>query len=295
MYNIRLFLAGIALLFAACSNDTDNSINDHTLVPVTVRVSGFSVSQDEFSGSRAATAPASYDGIQAITLAFYAEDGTEQYTITQMKGSMPAGKTFGELELSLPIGSYTMVVIGRGHFTDDVFTLNSPTSAVYSCEHVRETFTCTQAVNITNCDAVELSATLNRIVAQVVVNSTDNKTADVAKIRTTFSAGGKSFNPSTGLAIDNAGFSNTVVGMGEAGEKTTAINFLFLAADEQTVDVTVETLDADGAVLFSKTVNNVPLRRNRVTTLTGAMYSPAAATASFTLNTDWLPGNSLNF
>jgi hypothetical protein len=212
-----------------------------------------------------------------------------------MKGSMPAGKTFGELELSLPIGSYTMVVIGRGHFSGDVFSLDSPTSAVYTCDHVRETFTCTQAVDITNCDAVELSATLDRVVAQVVVNSTDNKTSDVKHIRTTFSAGGKNFNPTTGFAIDNAGFSNTVVGMGEAGEKTTAINFLFLATDEQTVDVTVETLDADGAVLFSKTVTNVPLRRNRVTTLTGAMYSPAAATTAFTLNTDWLPGNSVNF
>jgi len=289
----KIFLACVAVLFAACSTDNDNSISDDTLVPVTVRVSGFAVSQDEFPGTRA-TAPVSYDGIDAITLAFY-KDGTEQYTITQMKGSMPAGKTFGELELSLPIGSYTMVVIGRGHFSGDVFSLDSPTSAVYTCDHVRETFTYTQAVDITNCDAVELSATLDRVVAQVVVNSTDNKTSDVKHIRTTFSAGGKNFNPATGFAIDNAGFSNTVVGMGEAGEKTTAINFLFLATDEQIMDVTIETLDADGAVLFSKTVSDVPLRRNRVTTLTGAMYSPAAATATFTLNTDWLPGNSVNF
>lgn len=290
----KIFLACVAVLFAACSTDNDNNISGDTLVPVTVRVSDFSVSQDELPATRATTAPASYEGIDAITLAFY-KDGTEQYTITQMKGSMPAGKTFGELELSLPIGSYTMVVIGRGHFSGDVFTLNSPTSAVYSCDHVRETFTYTQAVDITNCDAVELSATLNRVVAQVVVNSTDNKTSDVKHIRTTFSAGGKNFNPTTGFAIDNAGFSNTVVGMGEAGEKTSALNFLFLASDEQKMDVTIETLDADGAVLFSKTVPNVPLRRNRVTTLTGAMYSPAATTATFTLNTDWLPGNSVNF
>ena len=290
----QIFLAGLTLLFAACSTN-DDSITDDTLVPVTVRVSDFSVSQDEFPGTRATTAPASYEGIDAITLAFYTKDGTEQYKTTQLKSNLPSGKTFGEIELSLPIGSYTMVVIGRGHFSGDVFTLESPASAFYDCDHVRETFTYTQAVDITNCDAVELSATLNRVVAQVVVNSTDNKTSDVKHIRTTFSAGGKNFNPTTGFAIDNAGFSNTVVGMGEAGETTSAINFLFLASDEQKMDVTIETLDADGAVLFSKTVPNVPLRRNRVTTLTGAMYSPAAATATFTLSTDWLPGNNLNF
>lgn len=291
----KIFLACVAVLFAACSTDNDNNISGDTLVPVTVRVSGFAVSQDEFPDTRATTAPASYEGIDAITLAFYTKDGTEQYKTTQLKSNLPSGKTFGELELSLPIGSYTMVVIGRGHFSGDVFTLNSPTSAVYSCDHVRETFTYTQAVDITNCDAVELSATLNRVVAQVVVNSTDNKTSDVKHIRTSFSAGGKNFNPATGFAIDNAGFSNTVVGMGEAGEKTSAIDFLFLASDEQIMDVTIETLDADGAVLFSKTVSDVPLRRNSITTLTGAMYSPAAATATFTLNTDWLPGNSVNF
>ena len=289
----KIFLACVAVLFAACS--TDNSIHNDTLIPVTVRVSDFSVSQDEFPGTRATTAPASYEGIDAITLAFYDEKGTEQYKTTQLKSNLPSGKTFGEIELSLPIGSYTMVVIGRGHFNGDIFTLESPASAFYDCEHVRETFTCTQAVDITNCDAVELSATLNRVVAQVVVNSTDNKTSDVKHIRTSFSAGGKNFNPATGFAIDNAGFSNTVVGMGEAGEKTSAIDFLFLASDEQIMDVTIETLDADGAVLFSKTVSDVPLRRNSITTLTGAMYSPAAATATFTLNTDWLPGNSVNF
>lgn len=291
---IRLFLAGLVLLLAACS--TDNSIHtDDTLVPVTVRVTDFSVSQDEFPGTRATTAPASYEGIDAITLAFYDEKGTEQYKTTQLKSNLPSGKTFGEMELSLHYGTYTMVVIGRGHFSGDSFTLDSPTSAVYDCEHVRETFTCTQAVRISSTSPVDLEATLNRIVAQVAVVSTDTKTPNVARIRTTFSAGGKRFSPTTGLALDNTGFSNTVYGEGNTGQTTSALNFLFLASDEQKMDVTIETLDADGAVLFSKTVNDVPLRRNRVTTLTGAMYSPAAATATFTLSTDWLPGNNLNF
>ena len=291
----KIFLACVAVLFAACSTDNDNSISDDILVPVTVHVSGFAVSQDEFPGTRATSTPASYEGIDAITLAFYDEKGTEQYKTTQLKSNLPSGKTFGEMELSLHYGTYTMVVIGRGHFSGDSFTLDSPTSALYDCEHVRETFTCTQAVRISSTSPVNLEATLNRIVAQVAVVSTDTKTANVARIRTTFSAGGKSFNPTTGLALDNTGFSNTVYGEGNAGQTTTAINFLFLASDEQKMDVTIETLDADGEVLFSKTVPNVPLRRNRVTTLTGAMYSPAAATATFTLSTDWLPGNSVNF
>ena len=39
--------------------------------------------------------------------------------------------------------------------------------------------------------------------------STDERTASVTKIRTTYGAGGKSFNPTTGLATVNSGFAVT--------------------------------------------------------------------------------------
>ena len=61
------------------------------------------------------------------------------------------------------------------------------------------------------------------------------------------------------------------------------------------VNVTIETLDADGTVLFSKTVNNVPLRRNRVTTLTGAMFTNTGIAGAFQVNTDWLTENDVSF
>ncbi len=291
------FLAGLALLASNCTNDINvEEDNSDELAPVTVRVNSFSVSQEEFSGTRATSTPNGYDGTSVVTLAFYTADGTEVYKATQIKKSMPEGKTFGEFNLSLPMGSYTMVVIGRGNADGDVLNLTSPTTAAYTTDHVRETFTATQEVNITNCDAVNLTATLDRVIAKVQVVSTDNRTANVANIRMTFSGGGKDFNPTTGFALTNTGLVNTVQGSEDANSKTTATSYLFLATDEQTVDVTIETLDADGAVLFSKTVQNVSLRRNRVTKLTGAMYTNAGASASsFTLNTDWLDGNEIAF
>ena len=63
------------------------------------------------------------------------------------------------------------------------------------------------------------------------------------------------------------------------------------------MDVTIETLDAaDGNVLFSKTITGVTLQRNRLTTLTGAIYSSANITASsFQIDGAWLDGNNVNF
>ena len=54
------------------------------------------------------------------------------------------------------------------------------------------------------------------------------------------------------------------------------------------MNVTIETLDADENVLFTKTIENVPFKRNRITTLTGAMYSAASSAGSFQLNTEWI-------
>ena len=292
------FMAAAALLTISCTNESVNEVanaqeEQNVQVPVRVHVSGFSVSQEDIPLTRA-TAVADYSGVKAVTLAFY-KGTTEVYKTTQIMGGLAPGETLGEFSTSLSMGSYTMVVIGRAYNNGDVLDLTSPTSASYTSEHVRETFAATQEVNVSSNTPLDLTAVLNRIVARVTVVSTDNRTADVANIRATFSAGGKSFSPTTGLATVNTGFSNTVEGTGTNGTTSEANNYIFLATDEQTVDVTIETLDADGAVLFSKTVNDVPLKRNRTTTLTGAMFSADATAGSFTLNSDWLPNNNLDF
>ena len=104
-----------------------------------------------------------------------------------------------------------------------------------------------------------------------------------------------SFNPLTGLASDNNGLSKTVVTTKAVGETTEINNALFLASDKQTMDITVQTLDKDGNVIFSEVVKDVALQRNKITTLTGRMYSADATTSPFTLHTDWLPGNEVTF
>ena len=294
--NKNVFFAAFVLLVAAsCTNNTISVDDNQNLVPVRVHVEGFSVSQEMFPGTRAGQDISEYTGVKTITVAFYTSEGTEQSKTTQMRASLPAGDTFGDFSLSLPMGSYTMVVLASG--SDYAMTLTSPTLAGFDAqeEHVRETFAATQAVNVSSNEAVNINATLSRIISKVMVVSTDNRTADVANIRTTFSAGGTGFNPTTGFATTNTGFSNTVRGSVVANSPSSATNYLFLATDEQMVNVTIETLDADGAVLFSKTVNNVPLRRNRVTTLTGAMFTNTGIAGAFQVNTDWLTENDVSF
>lgn len=291
-----MILAGFALLFAACSNN-DNDINvsnTNELVPVKVHVSGFSVSQEDFPATRAAQSVEDYSGVKAVTLAFYS-GSTEVLKTTQLRDDASTYDAFGEFECSLPMGSYTMVVIARGQGEGDVFTLTSPTEAAYTGDHSRETFACTQTVNITSTDAVDISATLNRIVAKLQVFSTDGRTANATNVRMTFAAGGKAFNPTTGLATSNTGFANTVPISAAVGSTSNSVSYLFLTTDDQNVDVTIETLDGEGNTLFTKTIENVPFKRNRVTKLTGAMYTNESIDGGFQLNSDWLSDYNADF
>lgn len=187
-----------------------------------------------------------------------------------------------------------MVVLAWGG--DNPITLSSPTSATYGDAKPWDTFATTQAVNISGTEAVNLTATLERIVSAVAVRSTDNRPESVTHMRFTYSGGSRSFSPATGLASEGNGFSTTFAYTSAAGGTTYTGGYLFLSSDEQPLDVTIETLDSEnGNVLFSKTVTGVPLRRNRITVLTGAIYSKTASAASFQVNSDWLSDYGMTF
>ena len=289
----KILFAGFALLAASCSNESEETVVKE-LAPVRVHVEGFKVSQESFARATRAADLSSVSAIGAITLAFYSGD-TEEYKATQVKGSLAEGETFGDFSLSLPMGSHTMVVVAYLSKEGSPFVYTSATEAAYTGEHAYETFNATKTVTINSKDTVDVSAELNRIVSMLTVVSSDGKTANASNVRMTFSGGSRSFNPSTGIATDNEGFNNTVGISASVGATSTSITCLFLTADEQMMDVTIETLDALGNTLFSQKVENVPFRRNRKTKLTGVMYTNSKIGGSFKVNTDWIDEETVSF
>ena len=279
----KLFLLlAVALLAFSCTKKQGQ------LVPVHVQVNDFEVSQGDIDSRDDPQSIANYNDIKEVTLAFYNSDGSEQCKIIQQRADASTySGTFGEFDLSLPMGSYTMVVLAYGTITGCAVTLTNPTTAVFTGEHALETFAATQAVSITNTNAVTLSATLNRIVSKLKVVSTDGKTANASNVRITLTGGSRSFNPTTGLATDNNGFINTVGISVAVGATSTSITYLFLATDEETMDITIDVLDSNGTSISHKFVQNVPFKRNRQTILSGSLYNSSSNT-DFEVNTTWL-------
>ena len=290
-------LSGFALFFSAvltlssCSEEVMNPQNQETLptVPVHIRVNEFSVSMGDIpdAHTRGVESPASYSALRYLTLAFYDAEGTSIYNATQVKSSPSTYSAFGDFSCDLPAGTFTMVVIGRDWSEGDEFSLTSPTVAAYTSERVRETFCASQSVTVTNSTPLDLSVTLSRIVAKLNILSTDTRPEGISKIRTTYAAGSRSFNPTTGLAIGNAGFSVTNTPSATVGSTINVLNFAFLSTDEQTMDITLEVLGEHDEVLITKVIRNVPLKRNRKTILSGPVFSPSTSSVSFSLETAW--------
>ena len=286
-------LLAAAVLFSACNNNAETP-----KALVTVTVNDFTITQEDLPSAqhapqRSSVAPASYTNVGAMTLAFYDAAGTETYKVTQLKASTLSG--FGTFSAELPIGNYTMVALGYYVGTGDEFTLTSPTEAAFTSEKPRETFCTTLAVTVTNTTPLNLNVTLSRISSMLTITSTDVRPVSATKVRTTFSKGGKSFNPSTGLALTDNGFSQVNNPSTAVGAAVNVSSCPFLASDEESMTVTIEVLDDDDNVLSTKTVSNVPFKRNRKTILSGAIFSASASAASFQLDTDWITEETVNF
>lgn len=273
-----LIAVGIVMLLTACHKDTDTT----GTAAVKVSFNDFTISGEEFPTKDAVAA---YNGVKAMTLAFFDANGTAVYSTTQLRADNTTYTTFGEFDLSLPLGSYTMVALGYG--SEVPITLNGPTEAIYTADRVRETFVASQAVNVTSTNPLTLNAELSRVVSKVLVRSTDTRTAGVDSVRVTFAAGGRGVNPQTGLASSNNGLSNCVATTTAVGVASSTISYLFLNSDQQTMNVTVETIKTNGTVYSTRTVENVPLQRNAITLLSGPLYTNASG-ASFTLSTSWI-------
>lgn len=289
----KLFLlVAVSLLVAGCSKEKVQNPTTR-FAEVNVHFNDFSISQEEFP-SKNEEDPASYFTKAALILAFYNAEGTEVYKATQIEGD-GSYTSFGQFTATLQVGTYTMVAVAYAYSDGDEFTLMSPTSAAYTNERPRETFCATQSVTVTSASPLNLSVILNRISSWLCIQSTDPRPAGIAKLRTTYAKGGKSFNPTTGLATTDAGFTQTNTPSAAVGSTVMVSSFSLLFTDEENINVTIEVLDASNNVLSSHTVEDVPFKRNRKTTLTGALFTAPTSSSAFQLNTDWLPGSEITF
>lgn len=193
---------------------------------------------------------------------------------------------FGTPTLSLSTGSHHLYFIAsRGSGA----TLSTENHTI-TFTRVLDTFYKDYEINITATSNGSRTVTLDRIVTKLTTVITDAIPEGAATFNLTPEAWHYGIDYTTGLPI-SATASKTItinIPSSEIGFTNEHLSiFGFSSEDEWTTNVTLNCKKADGTILGSAVLVNVPLKRNRITEYTGPLFGSSGATI-VSLSTDWL-------
>ena len=254
---------------------------------ITIRVSDFAMS---FEGGQAKTSAA--EATDRITVAVFNAAGNSVFSETQQRADSAAYDTYGVFDLTLNDGVYTLVAVG--YRTLGTLSITSPTTASFT-GGIPDCYVGTQTLTVGPGNNGTIAMTLNRPVARFSVCDTLNPfPASVYILETRFSSGSSGFNPTTGFAISNTGYTRSMYTSSITYVHPNFNYHIFLNAESQSMDVTITCRDSEGHVNYQKTIPSVPLRRNYATRAVGPLFGTSAAT-SFTFNTTFAGDTSIAF
>ena len=285
---VCVFISVLAVMLASCTKDDDDpeqapqthlsvhvdadTIQTHTTV--TFSCLGFEL--QPFTRSLEA------DGKALTDLWVLDYIGT---TLAQQIHQVSTDTDFGTPTLNLAVGYHHIYFIAsRGSGT----TLSTENHTI-TFTRVLDTFYKDYEINVTATSNGSRSVTLERIVTKLTTVITDAIPEGAATFNLTPEVWHYGIDYTTGLPI-SATASRTItinIPSSEIGFTNEHLSiFGFSTEDELTTNVTLNCKKADGTILGSAVLANVPLKRNRITEYTGPLFSSNGQT-TVDLTTDW--------
>ena len=207
-------------------------------------------------------------------------------TLAQQIHQVSTDTDFGTPTLNLSVGSHHIYFIAsRGKtptLDTDAHTLTFGT--------VSDTFYKDYAIDVTGTSNGSRSVTLDRIVTKLTTAITDAIPEGAATFNLTPEAWHYGIDYTTGLPTAATPSQTITISIpsSEIGFTNEHLSiFGFSTEDEWTTNVTLNCKKADGTILGSAVLDNVPLKRNRITEYTGPLFSSNGLT-TVGLSTDWL-------
>lgn len=242
-----------------------------------------------FSGTGAMTrANTQADYFTKLNVMLFNADGTKYFD--KVRTQYSTDEDFCQMSLTLPAGEYTVVAVG--HSSAKSATIKSPQMVQFTAsdgEKLTDTFSCLANVTVGD-TARQQSLTMSRMVAMVRFCFTDDEVpAALTHVKFDYTGGSANFNPTTcqGCTKSTQSEKRTVATNDEYRIYTFPLN-----SSTGTLQVTISALAADGTVIKKRTLDNVPVTRNRITTYTGPLFTDGDGTItqsgfSFTVNGEW--------
>lgn len=304
--NLKMMAAVVAMGMAivSCGNDNENLVEDVKPGKAHVKVvCGMGVSVSPMGTPMRAPmsrAALSANG-KALTDIYILDYDKVTGKLLQVLHQTSTASDFAEPDLTLDYGEHVLKVVATRSQEPTLWNAENITWQVEP--NILTPVTATQPVMLTSLKtsdtfgaekevsvgigkATTVSIALDRLVAKLVVNSTDVFPDDCTTITLDMQEY-KSLSWATMDVMEAVGNQRTVDVQGYRGTTGTTFAFYFLMpkAGYQT-DITLRTNRTEGAPYSAITVENVPLERNKVTTITGPLYKHGQS-FQMTVNDTW--------
>ena len=227
------------------------------------------------------------DYFSRLAVQLFDQDGNKVFS--QSKKQTLDDDDFGTLSVGLTAGTYTVVAVG--HSSPVTPTIKSTELVQFTAKDGvknSDTFCHYGTVTIDE-DGGYHELKMNRVTAMVTFEFTDEMMPEnFAGLKVEYTGGSANFAPRTGQGCTKSSQSET---RGNRATQYQVFTFPYMSAEGK-LKVTLNALDADGNVLTTKTLTDVPVTRNRITRCTGVLFGDGdfdiyQTTFGITVNTDW--------
>ena len=278
-------IAALGMTCVSCSSDNENLVGNEKPGKAHVRlVCGIGVS---VSPMGAPTRAALNSNGKQLTDLYVLDYDKATGKLLQVLHQTSTAADFAEPDLTLDYGEHVLKVVATRSAEPTLWdaqkiscqvepNILTPTTAsqpvMLTSAKTSDTFGAEKEVSVGIGNATTVSIALDRLVAKLVVNSTDafpddatTVTLDMQEHRTMSWA-----TMDVIEAVENQRVTDVTSLRGTTG---TVLSFFLLAPkDGYTTDVTICTNREEGKPYSTITVPSVPLERNKVTTITGPIY-----------------------
>ena len=212
----------------------------------------------------------------------------------KVKTQMATDDDFGQLACQLVEGTYTVVAVG--HSSIKSATIKSPDMVQFTAsdgEKLTDTFVYCGQVTVSDASASanNFNLTMHRATAMVQIEPVDVYVPQqFTRLIIGYTGGSANVNPTTLLGTTKSTQSEARAAV--MPQLYQVFTFPYMA-DSCLLKMTLTAYDADGNTLKQRTLNDVPVTRNRITRCYGTLLDDGGvwqyqqATFGFTVNPDW--------
>ena len=284
--SIMGMLSFLSVMLCACSNETstipEEEGNSKTF---TFQVTNYmQYAMDE--GTRAAIAPSESERIQHLALGIF--DATTNTLVAPVQIQNKTDQGYGSFTAKLNYGTYRLVFLGYGG-SNSILKMENPEEISFENNTLPQTFLSSFEFTVDANTAATTSVVLKRVVSGFELTMADAISSRTSGIKIKSTGGGMVLNAKTGFAKASTGRENTIVISesyhGKTGESV--IFYLFLPANEESMDITASAVDKNGEAFIERTFAKVPMKINTLTIYQGNFFVDIPHDFSITMEDDW--------